>query len=156
MIELADSHERIDLAIAVAGLTRDFKADLYDEESLEGFKNRVGDSFDVVGGPKKDEDCFFYAMGVKYRSIGAENRGFLSWFRDYVGQELSEIMPGCVVGYFDAFGESDENPQLLHVGLATEDLRVRSRWGTDGPVIIHNLDRLPHIYGNQARFFGRK
>lgn len=43
----------------------------------------------------------------------------------------------------------------VHVGIFESDKLVRSKWGR-GPVLLHEIDCVPAIYGDEVRFYRKR
>ncbi len=128
-------------------------------EFLEGYKKRgnnelaeifvslLGNGCEMRELPLTPGNCVTEVLGVSLL------RGAVfSMFRLYVGREIPEMEGGCIVGYFNRKGVSC---LFKHVGNVLDDGRVKSKWGNEGPVVVHDIEDVPSIYGNEVRFYER-
>ena len=57
---------------------------------------------------------------------------------------------GDIVAYY-----SDSLGTYTHLGVWQENGKVLSKFGERGPIVIHNIDLVPEVYGNRV-FFSRE
>ena len=84
-------------------------------------------------------DCEFFAL----KTIGIMKR-LQSIFPNSIVQSPQT---GDIIVYF-----KKDQPEATHVGRYQEDGKIISKWGL-GPVVKHEIDHVPSMYGNTVLFF---